>query len=880
MPVSTTAVSETYNGNGSTVAFPVPFPFPDDDDLVITLTSVGGTQTVLTKGTHYTVAGAAAASGTVTMLTAPATGETLSIERVLSITQPYDPRAQGSFSAPALATALDRQTLISQQVDATLENLIDTGLATQSYVNGLIASGDSVVPDFWNFTGNGVTTDFSIPGVEVSDPLLFLVAVNGLTKRPTTDYTVSASGELITFVTAPAAASVIHVRQLAYASAQTLADNTSVTAAGATASRTLTSRFSDVLNAKDFGAACDGVTDDTAAIQRAIDYFAGYAGVVELPGGCVISDTLNIFRSSVTLRGRGWGRSNTAPRVGFLKWAGVAGIPMVKIADGFGAGVERLRFIGNSAAKPLAAVELSQLNPSTGTHACSVLRDLWIGKFYGLDADNVNQFTNGLIFTGTTNGDSNTLNHIRITGCDSCGIDVQNGNATDMHLDGIFIQETAVAIKTKATLVGTNILCTNSTTADIQLEAGGKCIFNSFISESSGRLCVFNGSAAKLHLVGGGWQAQNAKINADGRIIDTATFLSCVVILDGFSLQYQSPYTGPKPTIRAYNTGGGASNAFVRITGTWGIYPANLELGTMVGRNDARTIIYEPAQESGQDPMPRQALHLNYDLAEDRSFQVWRNDFAGKLNLFGGDLNVRKLVKPANVTASALLGSGATVYSYRVTALTYAGETDASTAATVSNNAVLSVSAVNRVTWNPVAGAYAYKVYGRTGGTELLLKTLLWSDDLHPGSLNNVTPPRWDDNGSLVPGGTLPEYNTTGNMTVEGYLTGKPFVHVLTTLTYSAAIDIDASVGNSFQVTATNGVAFTINNPTNARTGQRMKLTIRNTSGGALGAITWDTLFKMAAWVSPATANSRSIEFEYNGTNWREIGKTAADVPN
>jgi hypothetical protein len=112
----------------------------------------------------------------------------------------------------------------------------------------------------------------------------------------------------------------------------------------------------------------------------------------------------------------------------------------------------------------------------------------------------------------------------------------------------------------------------------------------------------------------------------------------------------------------------------------------------------------------------------------------------------------------------------------------------------------------------------------------------------------------------------------------------KPGVAVVTPLVapnYDASIDIDAAAGSTFLIVATNNAIFTVANPTNPTSGQQIRIRIKNTSGGALGAVTWDTAFKLgAAWTSPANGYSRSIDFEYNGTNWVEATRSAADVAN
>jgi hypothetical protein len=102
----------------------------------------------------------------------------------------------------------------------------------------------------------------------------------------------------------------------------------------------------------------------------------------------------------------------------------------------------------------------------------------------------------------------------------------------------------------------------------------------------------------------------------------------------------------------------------------------------------------------------------------------------------------------------------------------------------------------------------------------------------------------------------------------------------LALLPYSPAISIDAAFGHIFQINADNGTAFTINTPSNPTAGQTIKLLIRNTSGGALGAITWGAGYKKSAFTAPAPNNSRSISFVYDGASWIETDKSGVDVPN
>jgi len=99
------------------------------------------------------------------------------------------------------------------------------------------------------------------------------------------------------------------------------------------------------------------------------------------------------------------------------------------------------------------------------------------------------------------------------------------------------------------------------------------------------------------------------------------------------------------------------------------------------------------------------------------------------------------------------------------------------------------------------------------------------------------------------------------------------------TPSYRSSIDIDASLGNEFVITPTNGAAFAIGNPKNAMTGQRITVRIRNTFG-VLGALTLGSLYRSAVWTQPAKGFSRAIDFQFDGARWIEVARTPADVPN
>jgi hypothetical protein len=158
MTLATTTNRIAYSGNGVTTAFSFPYYFLANGDLVVVLRDSSGNEVTKTITTHYTVSGAGVdAGGTVTMLTAPASGESLTIYRDPSRLQSLDLVNNDALPAESVEQAFDKGVMISQRLNDRIDRSV-------RWTDGVSSSFDTRLPSVLtadavfkiNSTGTGI----------------------------------------------------------------------------------------------------------------------------------------------------------------------------------------------------------------------------------------------------------------------------------------------------------------------------------------------------------------------------------------------------------------------------------------------------------------------------------------------------------------------------------------------------------------------------------------------------------------------------------------------------------------------------------------------------------------------------------------------------
>lgn len=325
-------------GTGAQTTWPFTFKVFAATDIAVTIADTLGVEMALVYGVDYNVTLNAnqetSPGGTVTY---PISGAALPVGKRLVIfgnlpyDQPLDLPSGGNFSPLALENQLDRMVMQIQQLRENVGRALQVSVSTNTDVTlpppaasqliGWDATGENLenVPlselgtaiaygtyRYDTFTGDGTTTNFALS----EDPAVLAnldVSISGVVQVPGTDYSL-VTGNLV-FASAPLNGTTILAR---YGQALTaLPDSDQITfvqAGPGAATRTVQNKLRETISVKDFGAAGDGVTDDTLAIQAAINYVESLQNrpTIVLPvGKYKITDTIEIKQDCISLFGLG-----------------------------------------------------------------------------------------------------------------------------------------------------------------------------------------------------------------------------------------------------------------------------------------------------------------------------------------------------------------------------------------------------------------------------------------------------------------------------------------------------------------------------------------------------------------------------------------------
>ena len=323
MTLGVTISAVTLQGNGATTAFVYPFEIPTAADAVVTYTDPGGIQTVLGP-TQYTITGIGLAhGGTVTYPLAGgpiATGTFLTIQRIVPLVQTTEISNQGPTFA-AIETEDDYQVMIDQQQQFTLNRTLQLNIAdinpmpqlppAAQRANQFLSFDASGNPTVASFITGAVVSAAMIPVVEAATTLAAAGAMDVLprianiaalrTLAATVNcvwvegyYTLSDGGE-----------GVFNLGSAGSDNGGTVIN----AASGFTYHRATGGQPTSV---KWFGAKGDGSTDDTAAIQAAINYVVPLQGTMFLPGGTYkVNATLTANANTKNFKMTGDGKTST-----------------------------------------------------------------------------------------------------------------------------------------------------------------------------------------------------------------------------------------------------------------------------------------------------------------------------------------------------------------------------------------------------------------------------------------------------------------------------------------------------------------------------------------------------------------------------------------
>jgi hypothetical protein len=339
------------------------------------------------------------------------------------------------------------------------------------------------------------------------------------------------------------------------------------------------------------GAVGDGTTDDTVAVQAAIDVVSGgTSGVPPVPvffppGTYRITSTLQMTRRGGILKGAGVGNptnySSQPGKGSTLRWDGAAAGVMINVQDSKYLGFEDILFQGNKTNVPAALIYFENAGGSAGTNENLFIRRCHFGSYPWTNPTTTGgtAATRGIRFGGT-NGNNDQF-HIEDCQFDDCatGIAIDNSQSIWGLLTNVgFLRCTTAGLDTSASITATN-LTGGSNAIDMKIQSTARVVVNGYWTEGATQAAVLTGQGALM--VDGGLVENNANMAG----LNTFDHQSCGAATGNLSLRnvhlLANALTHPKIKVRGVASGTG--RGVVSIVGCNGWNFADYDIANVNG---------------------------------------------------------------------------------------------------------------------------------------------------------------------------------------------------------------------------------------------------------------------------------------------------------